>query len=93
MVQRLIFNCGNHISKEDLDFALIRRGRNQIKDSNAVYFADPMNIEPLKTVEKKIREKYFRYVRNHSASDAEAAAKLGLAPPNYHRMCRELGLK
>ncbi|PJA95891.1 MAG: sigma-54-dependent Fis family transcriptional regulator [Ignavibacteriales bacterium CG_4_9_14_3_um_filter_34_10] len=93
VVQRLIFNCGNHISKEDLDFALIRRGRNQIKDSNAVYFADPMNIEPLKTVEKKIREKYFRYVRNHSASDAEAAAKLGLAPPNYHRMCRELGLK
>jgi DNA-binding NtrC family response regulator len=93
VVQRLIFNCGNHISKEDLDFALIRRGKNQIKDSNAVYFADPMNIEPLKIVEKNFREKYFRYVRNHSSSDAEAAAKLGLAPPNYHRMCRELGLK
>jgi len=93
VAQRLIFNCGIRIAKEDLDFALIRNRKNQNSDANAYYFADPMNIETLKNVEKKFREKYFLYVRNHSASDAEASAKLGLAPPNYHRMCRELGLK
>lgn len=93
VMQRLVFNCGNKIAKEDLDFALLR-GRNiQNRDSNAIYFGDPTNIETLKTMERNFREKYFKYVRNHSSSDAEAAAKLGLAPPNYHRMCRELGLK
>jgi len=44
-------------------------------------------------MERAMREKYFRYVRAHSSSDAEAAKKLGLAPPNYHRMCKELKIK
>lgn len=93
VTQRLVFNCGNRISKEDLEFALIRGRKVQNIEGNAIYFSDPTNIETLKTMEKKFREKYFRYVRKHSSSDADAAAKLGLAPPNYHRMCRELGLK
>ena len=44
-------------------------------------------------MEKIIREKYFHFVRRNSASDTEAAKKLGLAPPNYYRMAKELGLK
>jgi hypothetical protein len=32
-------------------------------------------------------------MRDLSGSDAEAAKKLGLAPPNYYRMSKELGLK
>jgi len=44
-------------------------------------------------VEKKLKYDYFRYVRDNTASDAEAARRLGLAPPNYYRMCKELGLK
>ncbi len=47
----------------------------------------------LKEMEQQFRKKYFQYVRTHSVSDAEAARKLGLAPPNYYRMCKELGLK
>lgn len=54
---------------------------------------DPENILPLKEVESAFREKYFRFVREHSQSDSDAAKKLGLAPPNYHRMMKELGLK
>lgn len=50
-------------------------------------------ILPWREMEHLIREKYFLYVREHSLSDTEAARKLGLAPPNYHRMCKELGLK
>jgi hypothetical protein len=41
----------------------------------------------------KTKVKYFNFVREHTQSDAEAARKLGLAPPNYYRMCKELGLK
>jgi hypothetical protein len=44
-------------------------------------------------MERVLREKYFRYIRANSRSDAEAAKKLGLAPPNYHRMCKEMGIK
>jgi len=49
--------------------------------------------QSLKEMETHFRRKYFEFVRTHSASDAEAARKLGLAPPNFHRMCKELGLK
>jgi hypothetical protein len=54
---------------------------------------DPVHILPWRQMERKMRETYFRYVRKHSTSDADAAKKLGLAPPNYHRMVKELGIK
>ncbi len=47
----------------------------------------------LKEVELQFRKRYISHVRNHSESDADAARKLGIAPPNFHRMCKELGLK
>ena len=58
-----------------------------------ISFGSPDEIVPWRQMEKKTREKYFLFVRKHSASDAEAAKRLGLAPSNYHRMCKELGLK
>ena len=48
---------------------------------------------PLKDIEFSFRKQYFEFVRKHSRTDTEAAGKLGLAPPNFHRMCKELGLK
>ncbi len=51
------------------------------------------NILPLSQMEKMIREKYLTYVRTHSESDTDAAKKLGLAPSNYYRMAKELGMK
>lgn len=48
---------------------------------------------PWREMEKKLRAQYFRHVRQLTSTDAEAARILGLAPPNYLRMCRELGLK
>jgi hypothetical protein len=54
---------------------------------------DLAEILPLKEMERYLRIQYVTYVRNKSMSDSEAARKLGLAPPNYHRMCKELGLK
>ncbi len=50
-------------------------------------------IIPWRDMEKLVQEKYFRFVRESAGSDAEAARILGLAPPNYHRMCKRLGIK
>ena len=47
----------------------------------------------LHQVERLLRQQYIEFVRLKSESDADAAQKLGLAPPNYHRMCKELGMK
>jgi len=50
-------------------------------------------IIPLREIEQDFRMKYFEFVRSQCQTDAEAAEKLGLAPPNFYRMCKELGLK
>lgn len=50
-------------------------------------------IREWKETEKTYRKAYFQKVRSLAGSDAEAARMLGLAPPNFHRMCRELGMK
>jgi len=56
-------------------------------------FLQDQEIMTLKQMETMIREKYFIFIRQNSQSDTEAAKKLGLAPPNYYRMAKELGLK
>lgn len=64
-----------------------------IDNSDEYKFFTPNKIIPLKEMEKILREKYFKFVRENTSSDTEAAKQLGLAPPNYYRMCKELGLK
>ncbi|MBK7379869.1 MAG: sigma-54-dependent Fis family transcriptional regulator [Ignavibacteriales bacterium] len=64
-----------------------------IDSSDEYKFFTPNKIIPLKEMEKILREKYFKFVRENTSSDTEAAKQLGLAPPNYYRMCKELGLK
>jgi hypothetical protein len=44
-------------------------------------------------LERQVRIKYVEFIRKNSKSDAEASLKLGVAPSNYNRMCKELGLK
>jgi len=60
---------------------------------DGVLFPHPEGEKNLWEMEKYFRRKYFEYIRKNSTSDAEAARRLGLAPPNYHRICKELGLK
>jgi len=54
---------------------------------------DHNNILTWREMERSLKRQYFQFVRDHSISDSEAAGKLGLAPPNFHRMCKEVGLK
>ncbi len=90
VVQRLLLTGKNEIAKSDVDESL---GVSLHTVTQNVLLDFPEKILPLRDVEKNLRHRYFKYVRERSHSDAEAARLLGLAPPNYYRMCKELGLK
>ncbi|MFZ2322517.1 MAG: sigma-54 dependent transcriptional regulator [Ignavibacteriaceae bacterium] len=94
VVQRMLFS-----SQERITPLLAKRALGIPEDSKAANefgFGDMFNTEniiPLKDMEKVLRERYFKFVRLNSDSDTDAAKKLGIAPPNYYRMAKELGLK
>ena len=94
VVQRLLFTGAEAITAE-----LVRGALNPIRKplatelQDSILFGSSGETLPWRAMERVLREKYFRYVRATSQSDAEAAKKLGLAPPNYHRMCKEMGIK
>ena len=94
VVQRMLFVDNAVIDEQSAKRALgafyYENEINKVDDFENVFKNNEM---PLSQLEKTIREKYFIYVRKNSASDTEAAKKLGLAPSNYYRMAKELGLK
>lgn len=94
VVQRILFSSESVLTPAQARRAL---GVGELSatqiDSNIADLFNPSNFLPLKDFEKLMREKYFRFVRMNSSSDTEAAKKLGLAPPNYHRMAKDLGMK
>lgn len=93
-VQRLLFFDEKIITPQLVQAALgIHSSYENLNSNDSVSFKSESGLLPLKEMEKILREKYFKYIRNRSESDSEAAKKLGLAPPNYYRMCKELGLK
>lgn len=94
VVQRILFTGDDTITPELVKNALRPIQKSVAADLHETLFVSPGGEElPWKSMERVLREKYFRYIRSNSRSDAEAAKKLGLAPPNYHRMCKEMGIK
>jgi len=98
VANRILFLQKNIITKEIAQKALNFLNYNFLSENKTEEdilskFANFKEIIPLKDFEMSLRKKYFEYVRSNSSSDAEAAKKLGLAPPNFHRMLKELGLK
>ncbi len=94
VLQRLLFAGESAITAASVESALGQRARQQEGEGGfAVRFGAGEPVVPWRQMERTLREKYFRFVRMNSTSDADAAKKLGLAPPNYHRMCKELGIK
>lgn len=92
ITQRLVILANETITREVVELAMDIQGQDPVTGlTNPVFSSD--NIKPLKDVEQNFRKQYFQFVRQHSRTDTEAAGKLGLAPPNFHRMCKELGLK
>lgn len=94
VVQRMLFVDSSIIDEQNT-----KRALGAFFDESEDHFADSFealfkeNELPLSQMEKTVREKYFVYIRKNSSSDTEAAKKLGLAPSNYYRMAKELGLK
>jgi DNA-binding NtrC family response regulator len=92
VVQRMLFIENPEIDEKSVLRALgLFSIENQFSDEFETFFTN--NELPLSQMEKTIREKYFIHIRKNSTSDTEAAKKLGLAPSNYYRMAKELGLK
>ncbi|MFO7524479.1 MAG: sigma-54 dependent transcriptional regulator [Ignavibacteriaceae bacterium] len=94
VVQRILFSAEAKITTQRAKRALgIPESSDAGDDFGFGDLFNPDNILPLKDMEKIIRERYFKFVRLNSDSDTDTAKKLGLAPPNYYRMAKELGLK
>jgi len=94
VTQRLLLDEDATLTASYVAAALEKQPTVQLRGNEFfLSFGSGQTILAWRQMERTVREQYFTYVRKHSASDAEAAKKLGLAPPNYHRMCKELGLK
>jgi len=91
VTQRILFLCQKTVSREAVFNAIGMKMDYREKTSH--YDFNPENIVALKEVEKQFKKEYLKFVREQSQTDAEAAQKLGLAPPNYYRIAKELGLK
>ena len=92
VAQRLLFIEGS-LTKNSVKQALGTLYAGSAKGLNLFESLFESNPLPLAQFEKMLREKYLVYVRENSSSDTEAAKKLGLAPSNYYRMAKSLGLK
>ncbi len=95
LIQRLLFYDEKIVTPQLIQTALGKRAslNENYFANDGLSFVSPDGPQPLKHMEKIFREKYFKYIRLQSESDSDAAKKLGLAPPNYYRMCKELKLK
>jgi two-component system response regulator AtoC len=92
-VQRLLLTGNEEIASDDVHQALGMHNNEKNSGNGYTEWFGDSEIKPLREVERTFRENYFKFVRQQTHSDAEAARQLGLAPPNYYRMCKELGLK
>jgi two-component system response regulator AtoC len=93
VVQRLVLNANGTITAKDVSNPMILRSAPLTVDLFETKEVGGGQILPLKEIERIFRTNYFKYVRSISSSDSNAAERLGLAPSNFYRMCKELGLK
>jgi len=93
VVQRLVLDSEGRISAKDVSHPMILRSPLYKEELASLKEFGNGQVLPLREMERIFRTNYFRYVRSISSSDSNAAEKLGLAPSNFFRMCKELGLK
>ena len=89
VIQRMLFACEGEIDYLNVEDAL---GSKKVGKADTLE-NDFKEIITWKEMETSFKRKYFLYVRSKTKSDSEAARKLGLAPSNYYRTCRDLGIK
>jgi len=93
VAQRLtILATGKTICKEDVHSCLENIEQLPVSDQRFPVFSF-QRILPFHDMEDLFRREYIQYVLNHSETDSEAAQKMGMAPSNFYRTCKLLGLK
>jgi len=91
-MQRLLLIYDSAPTPGDVEAVIgLQHRTNEASGYRSVFTAQ--EIRPLREIEVEFRADYVGYVREQCDTDAEAARLLGLAPPNYHRMCKDLGFK
>ncbi len=93
VMQRLLFLDERIITKEQMLAAVGLQTGPQSPSGGILNLSELQEPLLLRDLERMVRQRYIEYIRASSSSDAEASKKLGIAPPNYHRMCKELGIK
>lgn len=93
VVQRLLINTNGIITAKDISNPMVLRNHLFLGDNSQFSDMSFGQVLPLRELERIFRKKYIKYVKSISSSDSSAAEKLGIAPSNFHRMCKELGLK
>ncbi len=92
VVNRIVILGSGEIDKSTVQHAIDMDKRGRTGLMSLPVFQDN-RFMPLKQMETEFRKQYVQFVRNNCRTDAEAAEKLGYLPPNFHRLCKELGLK
>ena len=92
VIQRLLLICDSAPTSNDIKAVLGMSKRGAITNGYRSLFQRDQ-IKPLRQVEEEFRSEYVSFVREQTETDAEAARMLDIAPPNFHRMCKDLGLK
>lgn len=90
VIQRLLIACEKEITSSDVLNVIGSRKIGTIRGPE-FWFGD--SIMKWKDMETLFRIRYFTHVREKARSDSEAARLLGIAPPNFYRLCSKLGLK
>ena len=94
VVQRLLLMGTSPINASKVNGALgVLENPGQGSKQMAALFWSKQKMSTWRDMEQRIQREYFQFVRENTNSDAEAARILGLAPPNFHRMCKRLGIK
>ncbi|TFG98701.1 MAG: sigma-54-dependent Fis family transcriptional regulator [Calditrichales bacterium] len=95
VLQRLLMFGNKQFTEKEIITALdlpIRESQFADNPYHHLFYKEE-KVKSWREMESILKAEYFQFVRNNSKSDAETARKLGLAPPNFHRMSKELGLK
>lgn len=94
VVQRLLFREERRFSVTNVLNALgVVSVESAAKPDQLMRLFSPESIVSLKQAEAVFREQYLLFARQNSGSDAEAARLIGIAPSNYLRMMKDLGMK
>ncbi|NHZ85070.1 MAG: response regulator [Planctomycetia bacterium] len=93
VVQRIVILANKINVTEELVHTCMSELINPHPDDK--YFPDFSfnHIISLKEMDRKFRQKYIKFIISQSKTDTEAAEKLGMAPSNFYRTCKKLGIK